>query len=143
MESSTNTKLRVVFNASQKSLNELALNDLLMTGPVVHGTLYNILLNFRSYHIALTGDIEKMYLQVQITILMLWQKPGHPPAEYGMNTITFGTTCAPFLATRTLQHLSEDDGKKYSLGKQTVKDFYVDDCLTGGGTLEEAKEKRR
>ncbi|XP_058816934.1 uncharacterized protein LOC131680233 [Topomyia yanbarensis] len=90
-----------------------------------------------------------MYLQVKVTnedsklIRMLWQEAGYPLAEYGMNTITFGTTCAPFLATRTLQQLAEDDGEKYPLAKQAVKDFYIDDCLTGADTVEEAKEKRQ
>ncbi|XP_053685744.1 uncharacterized protein LOC128735279 [Sabethes cyaneus] len=108
-EDSSTTKLLVVFNASQKSTNGLALNDILMTGPVVQDTLYNILLNFRTHCIALTGDIEKMYLQIKVTsedsklIRMLWQEPGQPVAEYGMKTVTFGITCAPHLATRTLQ----------------------------------------
>ncbi|XP_053682304.1 uncharacterized protein LOC128732893 [Sabethes cyaneus] len=148
-EDSSTTKLRVVFNASQKSTNGLALNDILMTGPVVQDTLYNIFLNFRTHCIALTGDIEKMYLQIKVTsedsklIRMLWQEPGQPVAEYGMNTVTFGTTCAPYLATRTLQQLAEDEGNKLPIAKESIKDFYVDDCLTGANSVEEAITKRR
>ena len=88
-ESSSTTKLWVVFDGSQRSSNGSTLNELLITGPVVQETLYHILLNFRTHRVALTGDIEKMYLQIRVTeedsklVRMLWQEPGQPVAEYG------------------------------------------------------------
>ncbi|XP_062533924.1 uncharacterized protein LOC134202937 [Armigeres subalbatus] len=83
-EQSATTKLRVVFNASLKSTNGTSLNDLLMVGPVVQENLYTILLNFRIPCIAITGDIERMYLQIHVSeadkhrIRMLWQEPENP-----------------------------------------------------------------
>ncbi|XP_055604343.1 uncharacterized protein LOC129752593 [Uranotaenia lowii] len=147
-EDRTTTKLRVVFNGSMKSSNGVTLNDLLMTGPVVQKSLYCILLNFRTHRVALTGDIEKMYLQVRVSpedsdrIRMIWQEPGRKVAEYRMNTVTFGLACAPFLATRTLKQLFIDEGNEFPIAKESENDIYVDDCLTGADTVEEAIEKR-
>ncbi|XP_055633016.1 uncharacterized protein LOC129773434 [Toxorhynchites rutilus septentrionalis] len=143
------TKLCVVFNGSLKSSNGVTLNDLLMTGPVVQDSLYNILLNFRLHSIALVGDIEKMYLQVRVTdedsklIRMLWQEPGSSLEEYGMCTVTFGLSCASFLATRALKQLAEDDGELFPSARSSMNDFYVDDLLSGASSAQEAIEKRR
>ena len=63
-ESSTSTKLRVIFDASAKTSNGLSLNDTLCVGPTLHPNLDHILLKFRTYKIALTGDISKMYREV-------------------------------------------------------------------------------
>lgn len=52
-------------------------------------------------------------------------------------------SCAPFLATRTLNQLAEDEGSNFPLAKEAIEDFYVDDALTGAATTEEAVEKRR
>ncbi|XP_065072720.1 uncharacterized protein LOC135697066 [Ochlerotatus camptorhynchus] len=147
-ESST-TKLRVVFNAAKNSSNGLSLNDLLATGPIVQDTLYNLLMNFRLYPVVLTSDLTKMFLQVKVTeedserIRILWQEFGQPMAEYGLNTVTFGMSCALFLATRTLNQLGEDEGIEFPLAKEAIKDFYVDDLLIGAATREEAKQKRQ
>ena len=46
-DSSTTTKLRVVFDASAKTTSGTSLNDLLAVGPTLHPTLDKILLKFR------------------------------------------------------------------------------------------------
>ncbi|XP_062537978.1 uncharacterized protein LOC134206289 [Armigeres subalbatus] len=146
---SSTTKLRVVVNAAQKSSNGLSLNDLLATGPIVQDTLYNLLINFRLHAVVITGDIEKMYLQMRVTvedsklIRMLWQEQGQPLAEYGINTVTFGMSCASYLATRTLNHLAADEGHEFPIAMDAIDDFYVDDILSGAATREETIEKRR
>ncbi|XP_058064544.1 uncharacterized protein LOC131214178 [Anopheles bellator] len=63
-ESSTTTKVRVVFDASSKSSSGYSLNDTLLVGPVVQQDLYTIMMRFRSNPIALVADIEKMYRQI-------------------------------------------------------------------------------
>ncbi len=57
-------KLRVVFDASARTSSGLSLNDLLLVGPTIQPDLFQILVNFRSYSIALKADIVKMYRQV-------------------------------------------------------------------------------
>ncbi|XP_062533926.1 uncharacterized protein LOC134202938, partial [Armigeres subalbatus] len=51
--------------------------------------------------------------------------------------------CAPYLATRTLKQLVLDEGHLFPLARQALDDFYVDDCLTGASSVEEAIERRR
>ena len=63
-ESSSTTKVRAVFDASAKSTTQVSLNDLLAVGPTLHPTLDQILLRFRSYAVAVSGDIAKMYREV-------------------------------------------------------------------------------
>lgn len=60
------TKLRVVFDASAKSESGTSLNDILYTGPMLQNDLFNILIRFRTHSIALTGDIEKMFCQIRV-----------------------------------------------------------------------------
>ena len=56
-----------------------------------------------------------------------------------MNTVTYGTASAPFLAIRTLHQLAHDEAKNHPIaGNAFVKDFYVDYILTGTNSLEEA-----
>jgi len=56
-ESSTSTKLRVVFDASAKNSKGYSLNDALRIGPVLQDNLINIVLRFRFHKIALTADL--------------------------------------------------------------------------------------
>ena len=65
-ETSTTTKLRVVFNASCKSTTGVSLNDTLMVGPTVQQDLLSIFIRFRTHPVALIADIEKMYRQVLV-----------------------------------------------------------------------------
>lgn len=65
-ESSSTTKLRVVFNANCPTSTGLCFNDLQMIGPTVQDDLLSILLRFRHYKYVLTADVEKMYRQVVV-----------------------------------------------------------------------------
>ena len=51
----------------------------------------------------------------------------------------YGTASAPYLATRCLQQLAEDESRDVSLAPETLtNNFYVDDALSGANTLEDA-----
>lgn len=63
---STTTRLRVVFDASAKTTSGVSLNDTLLTGPVVQQDLFSIVTRFRLHNIVFTADIEKMFRQVFI-----------------------------------------------------------------------------
>lgn len=45
-DSSTTTKIRVVFDASMKTASGVSLNDTLMVGPTVHPSLDEVLIRF-------------------------------------------------------------------------------------------------
>ena len=47
----------------QKS-DGVALNDCLYVGPPLAESIFDVLLRFRVYQVALTGDIEKAFLMV-------------------------------------------------------------------------------
>lgn len=61
------TKVRVVYDGSARfSESHLSLNDCLQTGPNLIPKLFDILIRFHGYHIALTADIEKAFLMIGI-----------------------------------------------------------------------------
>ncbi|XP_062703648.1 uncharacterized protein LOC134286094 [Aedes albopictus] len=59
-------------------------------------------------------------------------------------TVTYGTSAAPFLATRSLVQLSVDEGADFPLAARVIQeDCYVDDVLSGAKTIQEAIECRQ
>ncbi|XP_033218065.1 uncharacterized protein LOC117173535 [Belonocnema kinseyi] len=75
---------------------------------------------------------------------ILWRKSRDEPIEtYCLNTVTFGTACAPFLAIRTLHQLAEDERESFPIASAVLqRDFYVDDFVTGASTYQEAVQIR-
>ncbi|GFY03847.1 integrase catalytic domain-containing protein [Trichonephila clavipes] len=110
------TKLRVVFNASCPTSNGRYLNSLQANGGIIQYELFSIIIRFRKQPIAITADIEKMYRMILITpsqrdyLRILWKSDKNDPvSKYRLNTVTYGTTSAPFLATRTLKQIAIDN----------------------------------
>ncbi|XP_062537712.1 uncharacterized protein LOC134206046 [Armigeres subalbatus] len=56
-EASTNTKVRVVFDASCKTASGLALNEVLLVGPVIQQSLRSIILRSCTKQILLVADV--------------------------------------------------------------------------------------
>ena len=87
-----------------------------------------------------------MYRQIQLCNehrlfhKILWREtPDDAITVYTLNTVTFGTASAPFLAIRTLHQLAEDKCKNFPVAAAILKqDFYVVDLLTVANTYEEA-----
>ena len=144
---SSTTKLRVVFDASAKTTSGKSLNDMLHKGPTVQSELFSILLRFRIYKFVFTADIEKMYRQILIHDedtayqLIVWRSNENDDFQYyKLKTVTYGTTSAPYLATKCLQHLATENKDKYPLGATAIeKDFYVDDCISGANDITTAQ----
>ncbi|XP_055909824.1 uncharacterized protein LOC129944422 [Eupeodes corollae] len=142
---STTTKLRVVFDCSAKTSSGKSLNDILMKGPIMQDDLYSIILRFRCYKYALTADISKMYRQIVVNPndrkyqCILWRSNQTDPLKvYQLNTVTYGTTSAPYLAIRCLKTLSEEGASMFPLGSKVLnEDFYMDDLISGGDSPEE------
>ncbi|UYV62920.1 hypothetical protein LAZ67_2002452 [Cordylochernes scorpioides] len=115
-------------------------------GPKLQQDIFNILIRFRKRQIAYSGDIEKMYRQVRIDSRdcdfqrILWRKnPSEPLLDYRLLTVTYGLSCAPYLAMRTLHQLARDKVSTLPVASKIVQtDFYVDDLLSGADTIEEA-----
>ncbi|XP_055604946.1 uncharacterized protein LOC129753177 [Uranotaenia lowii] len=145
-EASTTTKVRVVFDASCKTSSGVSLNEALLLGPTIQQDLRSIILRSRTRQIMIVSDVEKMFRQVYVRQedrplqCILWR--GSPEEEinvYEMNTVTYGTKPAPFLATRALKQLAIDERENYSKAAQVLcNDVYMDDVITGADTTEEA-----
>nr|XP_034194643.1 uncharacterized protein LOC117610904 [Osmia lignaria] len=143
---SLSTKVRVVFDASARSTNNLSLNDTLRVGPTIQDELIFIIMRFRLHNVVLAADIQKMYRQIRVRdsdaiyqkILWRWNDD-EALRVFRLNTVTQGTAPAPFLAARTLHQLANDHGNEYPQAAAILKnDFYVDDLLSGAATIQEA-----
>lgn len=114
-ENSESTKLRVVLDASCPTSSGYSINDIQMVGPCIQDSLFDILLRFRHYKYALSGDIEKQYRQILINELdrdlqvILWREDEHSPIRsLTLNTVTYGFASASFIAARCLWQLGEE-----------------------------------
>ena len=147
-QSSSTTKLRVVFDASAQTSTKISLNDTLAVGPTLHPTLDRILIWFRTYKIAITGDISKMYREVLLSPpdrqlhRFLWRpQTDQPILDFFMNRVTFGVASSPYLAVKTLQQTATDFGSSSpNASWHVTHSFYVDDLLGGADTVEQALE---
>lgn len=145
-ETSITTKVRVVFDGSATSKSSVSLNKILMVGPTVQPDLISIIMRFRLHRIAFTSDIEKMYRQIKVHPdhvnyqRIVWRKsPIEPLKHFKLKTVTYGTTPAAFLATRSLLQLARDEEKTQPDASYVISnEFYVDDVLSGADSTEEA-----
>lgn len=145
-EDSSTTKLRVVFDASSKSDNGISLNDILMVGPTIQEDLLSILLRFREHGYVIAGDIAKMYRQINLIEnerdlqRILWRTdPDKEIKHFRLNTVTYGTASASFLSTRCLHQVAIENKASYPVASNAIiRDFYVDDVLTGASSIEDA-----
>ena len=142
---STTTKTRVVFDGGAQTSTGLSLNDILQVGPTIQDDLYSLVLRFRTHQVCFTADIAQMYRQVSMNPQdrnlqrILWRYSSDKPIqEYQLTTVTYGTASAPFLATRCLKKLAEDNLTSHPKAAQVLRDdFYVDDLLSGTSTFKE------
>lgn len=145
-ESSSTTKLRVVFDASRKTTSGISLNQSMLTGPTIQKDIISILIRWRKYQVVFTADVEKMYRQIRVRDSdadyqrIVWRTdPSQPIKDYKLTTVTFRTSGAPYLAIRTLQQLARDEMKQFpNAATIALRDFYVDDLLSGCDTINEA-----
>ncbi|XP_076300582.1 uncharacterized protein LOC143218899 [Lasioglossum baleicum] len=136
---SKTTKLRVVFNATNKSSSGYSLNDLLHVGPKLQLDITSILLNWRIHEYVMVADIEKMFRQILVHPAdrhfqcILWMNEITDELEaYELNTITYGTACAPYLSMRVIRELNTLDGADYPLASPVLSNqVYVDDVFFG------------
>ncbi|XP_072400609.1 uncharacterized protein [Diabrotica undecimpunctata] len=144
-ENSSTTKLRVVFNGLMKTNMGVSLNDIQHVGPKLQEDLVLILLKFRQHAKVICADVAKMYRMIWVSPdqrslqKIFWRSsPSQQLEEYTLNTVTYGTRSAPYLAIRCLRQLGMDGQKEYPKAAEVIlRDFYVDDVLTGAETADE------
>ena len=147
-QSSLTTKFRVVFDASAKTSTRISLNETQKVGPNIQDDLFSLLVRFRSHTYGVTVDIEKMYRQIKLHPSdrkfqkILWREDYRQPIKiFTLNTTTYETSSASFLAPRSLKQLANDEENVFPNASVALReDFYMDDLLTGARTIEDAKK---
>lgn len=150
-EASISTKLRVVFDGSAKPENGKALNEELLTGPPLLQDLRDLVTRWRQHKIALVADIKQMYRQILVSHQdtdfqrIIWREdPTDNMKEYRLLTVTYGTSCAPYLACRTLLQLADDEELLFGEEVKLLRtDFYMDDLMSGACTETRAIELQK
>ncbi|KAK7878134.1 hypothetical protein WMY93_031215 [Mugilogobius chulae] len=142
-----NNKARVVFNCSFE-FQGTVLNHYLLPGPPLGPTLLGVLLRFRQFPVAVSGDIKAMFHQVRLLpedcplLRFLWRdgETERPPDVYEWRVLPFGTTCSPCCATFALQsHVREHKDTHQDIYNSVHTAFYVDNCLQSLSDPQEAK----
>lgn len=149
-ESKLTTKLRIVFDGGMQSSTGLSLNDVMLKGPTVQPDLFDIVCRFRIFEFVFTADIEKMYRQIRINPsqaplqTILWRdNPSEDLKCIELQTVTYGTKAAPYLATRCLNQLAQDNSALFPLGSGALlTQCYVDDILSGSNSRDQLLKLR-
>lgn len=141
---SITTKLRVVFDGSFKSSSGLSINDVQHVGPALQTDLFAILISFRQFNFVATADIEKMYRQILIDPSqrnlqkIVWREsPKDKLQSYTLNTVTYGTASAPYLAIRSIHEVANLAKNNFPEEAHLMKNnIYVDDLLIGANSIQ-------
>jgi hypothetical protein len=143
------TKIRVVYNASARAYEGApSLNECLHTGPPLQNKLWNVLVRSRFYPVALSGDIQKAFLQVRIrandrdALRFHWQESGKSEVEtLRFTRALFGLTTSPFLLGGVIEaHLSTWEDREPETFAKLKRELYVDDLISGSTTVQGASE---
>ena len=147
-EHSKTTKVRVVFDASMKTRAGLSLNDVQHVGPTLQADLFTIILRFRKYRYVMSADILKMYRMIFVEDKqrslqrIFWRENTNQDLRcFELNTVTYGTASAPYLAVRCLFQLASDFESIYPKAGESIRNcFYMDDFLEGADSVTELLE---
>ena len=144
------TRLRVVYDASSKS-NGISLNSCLYTGPSLSQNIFDILIRFRSFKVAMISDIEKAFLMVSIAeadrnvLKFLWvddiSKEKQEIIVLRFTRVIFGVSSSPFLLNATIaHHIGQYETVDPTFVERFLENIYVDDLSAGGASVSDTYE---
>ncbi|XP_017473006.1 PREDICTED: uncharacterized protein LOC108363978 [Rhagoletis zephyria] len=148
-ESSSSTKLRVVFNGSCRTSSGCSLNEGdLHIGAKLQTDLSDVILWWRQFSYVFSADMEKMFRQILVHPddlrfqRILWSpESSQKTLIYQLATVTYGLGPAPFLANRVMKQLTKDEGHRFPLATDVLlRGTYVDDCFGGADSPQDANE---
>ncbi|XP_076660353.1 uncharacterized protein LOC143363689 [Halictus rubicundus] len=150
-EKPSGNKIRVVFNGSYVSGRGSAINDYLAAGPKLQTDLWAVITRWRFHRHAFSTDIVKMFRQIKVHPedrdwqRIVWRNdPSEEVRDFRLTTVTYGTTSAPYLASRVLLQLADDEKARFPRGAAILRaNSYVDDILAGGDDIDDTEEARR
>ena len=134
-------------NAASK-FRGIYLNDNLLTGPDLLQNLIGIIFRFREQKIAITADIEAMFLQVKVppeeckVLRFLWRdNPNEPIKVYEYGRHIFGAKSSPTCANFALQQVAKDNAHESpQITKLIMRNFFMDDFVKSVPSAEQAIE---
>ena len=145
-------KTRIVFDASAKDNEGVSPNSCIEVGPALQPDLCGILLRFRNRKIAVTSDIEQMFLQIGLrkqdrdSHRYLWRDLDveAAPKVYRMTRVTFGVIASPFLAICTTQEHVQRNNELYPEAcDEILKNTYVHDFAFCRDEVNEARHLQK
>lgn len=140
-------KTRLVFDAAAKS-HGVSLNDHLLEGPDLLQSLQGILFRFRERRVAITADIQEMFLQIKIRAedqpaqQFLWRGDdrSNPPRLYKMTSLIFGAASSPFIAHYVRNHNARQHAHTHPRALEAItQNHYMDDLVASYDEEEEAR----
>ena len=137
------TELPIVYDAGAPSLN-----DCLHTGPSLQNKLWSVLVRGRFNPVAITGDLQKEFLQVMVketdrdSRRFPWRRDEQSPLEtLRFTRALFGLASSPFLLGGVIKmHLNHWEKKEPELVAKIRKELYVDDLISGSTTVCKTRE---
>ena len=131
------TKTRIVFGASAK-YEGVSLNDIVHQGPKLQRNLFDVLMRFRRFPIALVCDIAEIYLRIGIAHedkpyhRFLWRGTNQNRRTdiYEFDRVVFGLNSSPFQAQYVVQEHAKKYQQDFPMAVETVlKSTYMDDSM--------------
>ena len=115
-----------------------------MQGPDLMQILTVIICRFRHKNVAISADIEGMFMQVGVRphdqkfLRFLW-KEGEKLFCFQFRRHIFGARCSPTCCYFALRRTAEDNCQQHpSAAKAVLRSFYMDDLHHATDTVEEA-----
>ena len=139
----SSTPIRPVFDASATTSTGISLNDAVSTGPSLYPEQVSILTRFRRWPVAITGDINKAFLQIHVKnadcdvhrfLLFLNEKLVH----CRLKRVPFGNCSSPFLLNATLKYHLQTFPVS-TARNELMENLFVDNLLSGADTVKEAE----
>ena len=151
----TSTKVRIVLDGSARSnMDDLSLNDCMYEGSNFLPNLIGVLTRFRMNKVAMTADIEKAFLQIELNesnrdaVRYYWFEedlsdnwPKMSPQLYRMKRVPFGAKASPFLLCATIKYHIKNYLDIYPKTVKLIENnLYMDDFIISVDSYDEAKQ---
>ena len=145
---SMTTACRLVFDASMPTKSGKSLNQIVAKGENTMAKLVEVVIRWFMRRIGLHTDVMKMYNSVKLVEsdwcyqMYLWQNeldPNKEPEEKVIKTLIYGVKSSGNQAELGLKETAKLKKEEYPrVFEIATEEIYVDDCLSGEDSIEEA-----
>lgn len=140
------TKVRIVYDASARAHKDApSLNECLEIGPSLQTKLWKVLVRERMHPVAVTGDLQKAFLQVRIreserdALRFHWREDEHSELRILRFTrALFGLGPSPFLLGGVIETHLKLWEQHNPVARELLRSMYVDDLIGGEVNIQRA-----